>query len=136
MEAEQTISLPEGRVPELRRVFMPKDTNQYGIIFGGLIMSAIDVAAGIVGSKTCNGRAVTAAVDSLSFGKPVHVGDRINVYARLVSVGRTSMKIEVEVFAERAPSLSEVVEVTKGMLTFVAIDDVGHPRPVYAGKEH
>ncbi len=110
---------------------MPADTNPAGDIFGGWLMSMMDLAAGNVAARVSRGRVATIAVDGMAFLTPVHVGDEVSVYARLISVGRTSMKLKVDAY--RRPRESEdKTRVTEGIFTFVAIDDNGRPRPVQA----
>jgi len=113
----------------IRTVTMPADTNPNGDIFGGWIMSQMDHAAGTAAMRRATGRVVTAAVDGMAFISPIHVGDEVSLYASVVSVGNTSMKILVE--AWRRPRDSNAsLRVTKAVFTFVAIDDNGRPRKV------
>ncbi|WP_237153787.1 acyl-CoA thioesterase [Oryzibacter oryziterrae] len=108
---------------------MPRDTNANGDIFGGWVMSQMDVAGGIAAVQRSQGRAVTIAVEAMTFIRPVKVGDVLCVYTTIEKVGRTSMKIQIEAWARRF--MSDVREqVTHGIFTFVAIDDAGRPRPV------
>jgi acyl-CoA thioesterase YciA len=113
----------------IRTVAMPADTNPNGDIFGGWLMSQMDHAAGTAAMRRAGGRAVTAAVDGMAFLTPVHVGDVVSLYAQVVSVGHTSMKILVEAWRQMRES-DEMVQVTKAMFTFVAICPDGRPRPV------
>ena len=106
---------------------MPADTNPDGDIFGGWLMCQMDLAAGIVATRRAAGRAATIAVDSMVFHQPVQVGDEVSVYARIVSTGRTSMKIAVEAW-RRARDRDETVKVTEANFTFVAIDGNRRPR--------
>ena len=110
---------------------MPADANAYGDIFGGWLMSLMDSAAGLVAARRAKGRAVTIAMDGMQFHAPVHVGDEVSVYARLITVGRTSMAIAVESWA-RDRHGEEVRKVTEARFTFVAIDEDRKPRPVPA----
>ncbi|MBK1634623.1 acyl-CoA thioesterase [Rhodovulum adriaticum] len=108
---------------------MPADTNPAGDIFGGWLMSQMDLAAGNVAARVSRGRAATIAVDEMEFHKPVQVGDEVTLYARLLKVGRSSMRIEVR--AWHRPRCQEWTEqVTRGVFTFVAIDADGKARPV------
>ena len=108
---------------------MPADTNANGDIFGGWVMSRMDQAGGIAAIERSRGRAVTITVDAMKFIRPVRVGDVLEVYTVVESIGRTSMKIHVEAWARRF--MTEVHEkVTDANFTFVAIDDNGRPRPV------
>jgi len=113
----------------IRSVTMPADTNPNGDIFGGWIMSQMDHAGGTAAIRRSGGRAVTVAVDGMSFISPVHVGDEVSFYASLASVGNTSMKFLVEAW-RRPRHSAESVRVTKAMFTFVAIDNDGRPRKI------
>ena len=115
--------------PAIRVTAMPADANFNGDIFGGWIMSWMDLAAGNTASRRSQGRAVTAAIDAVSFHHPVHIGDELSVYAKVISVGRTSMKIAVEAW-QRARDGDKTNRVTSATFTFVAIDLQGRPRPV------
>ncbi|AWN43514.1 acyl-CoA thioesterase [Methylobacterium durans] len=113
----------------VRTIAMPADTNANGDIFGGWVLSQMDQAGGIAGVDRAQGRVVTVALDAMTFIRPVRVGDVLCVYTRVASVGRTSMKIEVEAWARRF--CTQVREkVTEATLTFVAIDEAGRPRPI------
>jgi acyl-CoA thioesterase YciA len=112
---------------------MPADTNANGDIFGGWVMSQMDVAGGIAAVDRAQGRAVTVAVESMAFLRPVRVGDVLCVYSRVLDVGRTSMKIQIEAWARRFMTQHRE-KVTEALFTFVAIDDEGRPRPVPAGS--
>jgi acyl-CoA thioesterase YciA len=113
----------------IRTIAMPADCNPNGDIFGGWVMSQMDLAAGNLAARVSHGRCVTVSVDGMSFLRPVKVGDEVSVYCTLVSSGRTSMKINVEAW-RRARITEEEYRVTQGMFTFVAIDAEGKPRPV------
>lgn len=126
---EQPNALPHDRDPVLRVVPMPSDANFTGDIFGGWIMSQVDIAGSIPAVQLAKGRVTTVAVNSFVFKQPVMIGDLVSFYARVVRVGRTSITVEVEVFAQRR-SLHEVVKVTDATLTYVAVDDNRRPRPV------
>ena len=120
--------LPAG-VPMIRTIAMPSDTNPAGDIFGGWLMAQMDLAAGNAAARRARGRCVTIAVDGMAFLSPVHVGDEVSLYARMLSIGRTSMKILVEAW-RRPRHAFDSVQVTKATFTFVAIDENGRPRPV------
>jgi acyl-CoA thioesterase YciA len=122
--------LPEGKVPALRVVPMPADANQNGDIFGGWIMSQVDIAGGTVAHRLARGRVATVAVKEFVFKQPVQIGDVVSFYVELERVGTTSITVTVEVYAERRPEDPEVVKVTEATLTYVAIDREGRPRPV------
>ncbi len=115
--------------PAIRVTAMPADTNPYGDIFGGWLMSLMDNAAGLVAARYSKGRAVTVAMDGMQFHEPVKVGDEVSVYADIERVGRTSLTIEVEAWRRKRHS-EEECKVTEANFTFVAIDDEGRPRPV------
>jgi acyl-CoA thioesterase YciA len=115
--------------PAVRVIAMPADTNPYGDIFGGWLMSLMDSAAGSVAARHSKGRAVTIAVDGMTFLRPVVVGDEVSVFARLVGCGRTSMKIAVEAW-RRTRHDDRSYRVTKADFTFVAIGEDRQPRTV------
>lgn len=108
----------------------PLDTNSAGDIFGGWIMSQVDLAGSIAACRRAGGRTVTVAVNSFHFKKPVYVGDLVSCYATVEQVGNTSLTVRVEVYAERTPAKTECIKVTEATLTYVAVDDNGKPRPV------
>ena len=122
-------SLPDPNDLALLTTAMSADTNPSGDIFGGWLMSMMDLAAGNVASRVSRGRVATIAVDGMVFLTPVHVGDEVSVYARLTSTGRTSMKLQVDAYRRPRESLDKT-RVTEASFTFVAIDDDGRPRPV------
>ena len=122
------MKIPEGKLPALRVVPMPADSNQNGDIFGGWIMAQVDVAGGTVAGRLARGRVATVAVNSFLFKQPVQIGDVVSFYADVVRVGNTSVTVNVEVYAERRPHDPEVVKVTEATLTYVAIDQQGQPR--------
>ena len=123
------VELPKGREVTLRVVPMPSDANYTGDIFGGWIMSQVDIAGSIPALRLARGRIATVAVNSFTFKQPVLIGDLVSFYADIVRVGRTSITVDVEVYAERR-TLNEVVKVTEATLTYVAVDDQRRPRPV------
>jgi acyl-CoA thioesterase YciA len=114
--------------PTLRVMPTPADLNANGDIFGGWIMAQTDIAAGIVAMRRSRGRVVTVAVNSFVFKQPVSVGDIVSLYAEVVATGRTSIKVNVEVYAERHPAQPITVKVTEATLTFVAINQQGEKR--------
>jgi acyl-CoA thioesterase YciA len=124
------LTLPRGKIPALRVVPMPADANHNGDIFGGWIMAQVDVAGGTVAGRVARGRVATVAVNSFTFKQPVQIGDILSLYADVVRIGNTSIKINVEVFAERGREDTKLVKVTEATLTYVAIDRNGKPRPV------
>jgi acyl-CoA thioesterase YciA len=114
--------------PILRVVPMPADANQHGDVFGGWIMSQVDIAGGILAARRANGRVATVAVTSFVFKQPVFVGDRVSFYGIVVRSGRTSITVDVSVFTERSHFRSEVVKVTEATLVYVATDEERKPR--------
>jgi acyl-CoA thioesterase YciA len=122
--------LPAHKQPALRVMPMPADANQNGDIFGGWIMAQVDVAGGTLAGRIARGRIATIAVKEFVFREPVQIGDLLSFYVDLVRTGNTSITVKVEVYAERRPSDPKVVKVTEAVLTYVAIDGAGRPRPV------
>ena len=125
----ESISLPIDKDPTLRVVPMPSDANYSGDIFGGWIMSQVDIAGSIPAAQLAKGRIVTIAVNSFLFKQPVMIGDLVSFYADVVKVGNTSITVDVEVFAQRR-SLHEIVKVTEATLTYVAVDENRKPRVI------
>ena len=119
---------PRGE-PILRVVPGPSDINANGHIFGGWVLSQMDIAAGILASRRANGPVATVAIDKMAFLAPIHLRDLISVYAKIESVGRTSMKVRIEVIASRDRGTTDV-KVTEGVFTFVALDEQHRPRAV------
>jgi acyl-CoA thioesterase YciA len=120
--------LPAGE-PVIRTIAMPADTNPAGDIFGGWLMSQMDLAAGNAAARWAKGRCVTVAVEAMKFVEPVKVGDEVTVWADLIRVGRTSMIFHVS--AWRRPRIGPAVsKVTDAVFTFVALDAEGRPRPI------
>jgi acyl-CoA thioesterase YciA len=117
------------RDPILRIVPGPGDINANGHIFGGWVLSQMDIAAGIVASRRANGSVATVAIDKMEFIEPIHLRDLISVYAEIERVGRTSMAIRIEVVATRDRGQTEK-KVTEAIFTFVALDDEHRPRAV------
>ena len=125
-------ALPQGKEVTLRVVPMPANSNQSGDIFGGWIMAQVDIAGSIPAVRAAKGRVATVAVNSFQFKQPVLVGDVVSFYAEVVRIGRTSITVNVEVYAQRKPEREEVVKVTEATLTYVAIDADRNPRVVSA----
>jgi acyl-CoA thioesterase YciA len=119
---------PDGALT-VRTLAMPADTNPAGDIFGGWVMSQMDIAGGIAASERAGGRVVTVAVASMTFISPVKVGDVLCVYCRIDRVGKTSITIAIEAWARRN-RIADRVKVTKGSYVYVALDADGKPRPV------
>ena len=123
--------LPDGEQPVLRIVPMPADTNAHGTIFGGWVMAQVDIAGSIPAWARAQGPVVTIAVNSFVFKEAVFVGDLVSFYARVLKVGKTSITVDVEVFAQRSRTRSgEAVKVTEAQLTYVAVDERRQPRTV------
>ena len=121
---------PRGSL-QVRTVAMPADTNPSGDIFGGWVLSQMDIAGGTAAAQRANGRVATVAIDAMSFHKPVQVGDILCCFAHIEKVGRSSIAVMIEAWVTRAGSYrQDEVLVTEGRFTFVAIDDGGTPRPV------
>ena len=125
--AEESVQLPKGQ-PALRVMPMPADLNQNGDVFGGWIMAQVDVAGAIPAMRRARGRVATVSVNSFLFKQPVSVGDVVSFYAEVVETGRTSIKVNVEVYAERNPTDPVTVKVTEATLTYVAITQQGVKR--------
>lgn len=119
---------PEGQ-PAIRTIAMPADTNPAGDIFGGWLMSQMDLAAGNLAALTARGRAATVAVEGMRFHEPVKVGDEVSLFARLVRVGRSSMDIHVTAWRRRRHE-EACAKVTCATFSFVALDTEGRPRPI------
>jgi acyl-CoA thioesterase YciA len=117
------------REPVLRIVPGPTDINANGHIFGGWVLSQMDIAAGIVASQRANGPVATVAIEAMKFITPIHIRDIISVYAGVERVGRTSMAVRIEVVATRDRGKTDI-KVTEGLFTFVALDSNTRPRPV------
>ena len=126
---EHLAQLPD-KQPTLRVMPRPADLNANGDVFGGWIMSQVDVAGAIPAMRRARGRVATVSVNSFLFKQPISVGDIVSFYADIVRVGRTSITVKVEVFAERNYANPIVVKVTEAELTYVAIDADGNKREV------
>ncbi len=127
--ANQHTGLP-AKEPVLRVVPMPADVNQHGDIFGGWIMAQVDIAGGVIAARRARGRVATVAVNSFTFKQPVLVGDLVTFFADITKVGRTSVSVSVEVFAQRNPGDLVTVKVTEASLTYVAVGADRRPREV------
>jgi len=125
--AEMMTELPD-RQPTLRVMPMPADVNPQGDVFGGWIMAQVDVSGAIPAMHRARGRVTTVAVNSFLFKQPVSVGDVVSFFAEVVDTGRTSIKVKVEVYAERHPAQPLTVKVTEAVLTYVAINQHGEKR--------
>ena len=131
----EATELPRGGEPVLRVVPMPADANPTGDIFGGWIMSQVDIAGSIPALRVARGRIATVAVNSFVFKQPVLIGDLVSFYAKVVRVGRTSITVDVEVFAQRGVPEEVTVKVTEATLTYVAVDNNRKPRPIDSGTK-
>ncbi len=130
-ENERTKSQPRGRLT-VRTIAMPADTNANGDIFGGWEMAQVDIAGAIPAMRRSRRRVATVSVNSFLFKQPISVADVVSFYADFVKVGRTSITVNVEVYAQRKPEREEVVKVTEATLTYVAVDENRKPRVVSA----
>ena len=123
-------SMPVG-APAIRTIAMPPDTNPAGDIFGGWLMSQMDLAAGNLAARCARGRCATIAVEGMSFHSPVKVGDEVTVWAELIGVGTTSMRFKVSAW-QRARDSERTAKVTEAVFTYVALDSEGRPRQIKA----
>jgi acyl-CoA thioesterase YciA len=129
-----TDSAPEtGSRGELavRTVPMPSDANSNGDIFGGWVLSQMDIAGGIIAARRARGRVVTVTIDAMTFDRPIQVGDWVSIYGHVSAVGNSSITVELETIVQRQLD-EEEIKVTGGQFKFVAIDKEGHPRPLPA----
>ena len=117
---------PRGEL-SLRTLAMPADTNPNGDIFGGWLLSQMDIAGGLAAKDYCNNRVATVAIESMSFNNPVGVGAVVCCHTEMIRVGRTSMRIRIEAWAKSLPHNKERIKVTEGLFTYVAIDEKGNP---------
>jgi acyl-CoA thioesterase YciA len=113
----------------IRTLAMPASTNQNGDIFGGWLLSQMDLAGGVFASKAAKARTVTVAIEAMNFRKPVFVGDLVSVHASLVKIGKTSITVHLEAWVLRRKEMHSIL-VTDGNFTYVAIDDAGHPQVI------
>jgi acyl-CoA thioesterase YciA len=114
----------------IRTLAMPADTNQNGDIFGGWLLSQMDIGGGIFASKVAKSRTVTVAVEAMNFRKPVFVGDVVSVHANLVRIGKTSITVHIEAWVKRRKEMQSIL-VTDGNFTYVSIDEQGHPQAIH-----
>jgi acyl-CoA thioesterase YciA len=121
-------ALPTDRELVMRVMPMPADSNANGDVFGGWIMAQVDLAGAVLPARIAKGRIATVAVDEFVFKQAVSVGDLLSFYAHVLRTGRTSVRVRVEVYAERNPADLHVVKVTEATVTYVAIDRQGRPR--------
>lgn len=123
-------ALPTDRELVLKVIPMPADCNANGDIFGGWVMAQVDLAGAVLPARYVRGRMATVAVNQFIFKQPVRVGDILSFFAHITRLGRTSVTVQVEVFAERFSAQGQYVKVTEASLTYVAIDLEGRPRPI------
>ena len=126
-------SLPQDCDPTLRIVPMPTDTNHAGDVFGGWIMSQVDMAGSLLAIRRAGGRVATVAVNNFVFKHPVFIGDIVSFYAEITKVGRTSITVDVAVYAQRGPREGDkeiCIKVTEAVLTYVAVDEKRRPQVV------
>lgn len=124
------VALPIDKELVLKVIPMPADSNANGDIFGGWVMAQVDLAGSVLPARYAKGRMATVAVNQFIFKQPVRVGDILSFYSEVTRIGRTSITVMVEVFAERFQSQGHYVKVTEASVTYVAIDESGRPRPV------
>ena len=124
------VPLPTDKELVLKVIPMPADCNANGDIFGGWVMAQVDLAGSVIPARHAQGRMATVAVNEFVFKQPVRVGDILSFFASLTRIGRTSITVQVEVYAERFQAKGQYIKVTEASLTYVAIDDSGKPRPI------
>jgi acyl-CoA thioesterase YciA len=124
------LALPTDKELVLKVIPMPADVNANGDIFGGWVMAHVDLAGSVVPARLVDGRMATVAVNQFIFKQPVRVGDILSFFAGITRIGKTSITVQVEVYAERFRAQGKYVKVTEASLTYVAIDEAGKPRPI------
>jgi acyl-CoA thioesterase YciA len=124
------VKLPTDEELVLKVIPMPADANANGDIFGGWVMAQVDLAGSVIPARYTQGRMATVAVNEFIFKQPVRVGDILTFFSKLVRIGRTSITVKVEVYAERFRHQGQYIKVTEASLTYVAIDEQGRPRPI------
>ena len=129
-DTPSSATLPRDRELVMKVIPMPADCNANGDIFGGWVMAQVDLAGSVLPARHVRGRMATVAVTEFVFKQPVRVGDILSFFAGIERIGRTSVTVQVEVFAERYSAQGQYVKVTEARLTYVAIDDQGKPRPI------
>jgi acyl-CoA thioesterase YciA len=129
MEAKESSGQPPNVGPALRAIAMPADTNPQGDIFGGWLLSQMDLAGGTVATRRASGRTATVAITGMSFHRPVFIGDEVTCYAEIVRIGTTSITVKVESWVRRGTG-NEYIAVTEGTFTYVAVDGDRRPRRV------
>lgn len=124
------VELPTDKELVLKVIPLPADCNANGDIFGGWVMAQVDLAGSVLPARRAQGRMATVAVNQFVFKQPVRVGDLLSFYSEVTHVGRTSITVNVEVYAERIRTQGRYLKVTQASVTYVAIDDQGRPRPL------
>ncbi|QDL39080.1 acyl-CoA thioesterase [Rhodoferax sediminis] len=124
------VELPTDKELVLKVIPLPADCNANGDIFGGWVMAQVDLAGSVLPARRAQGRMATVAVNQFVFKQPVRVGDLLSFYSEITHVGRTSITVNVEVYAERIRTQGRYLKVTQASVTYVAIDDQGRPRPL------
>ena len=119
--------------PVIRTIPMPADLNGNGDVFGGWVLSQMDIAGGLIAARQAQGRVATVAVEAMTFHRPIYVGDVVSLYGRVSKVGTTSVHVHIETMVERHDRPDEI-KVTEGTFIYVAIDERGRPRPVPKGR--
>ena len=125
-----SVSLPLDKELVLKVIPLPADCNANGDIFGGWVMAQVDLAGSVIPARHTQGRMATVAVNEFVFKQPVRVGDILSFFSELTRIGRTSVTVKVEVFAERFINQGNYIKVTEASVTYVAIDELGHPREI------
>ena len=129
MQASEATGAPPRAEPALRAIAMPADANPRGDIFGGWLLSQMDLAGGTAATRRAKGRTVTVAITAMTFHRPVFIGDEVSCYAEIIKVGRTSITVKVESWVRRGIG-EEQIAVTEGIFTYVAVDEDRKPCPV------
>ncbi len=122
--------LPPDCPVALQTIAMPADANPAGDIFGGWVLSQMDLAGGVVARRHVTGRFATVAIEAMKFHKPVAVGDLVSCYGEIVRIGRTSVAVHLETWVRRGSGAEPPVKVTEGVFTYVALDENRRPRPI------
>jgi len=128
--SSEPVALPTDKELVLKVISMPGDTNGNGDIFGGWVMAQVDLAGSVLPARYTQGRMATVAVNEFVFKQPVRVGDILSFFSSVTRIGRTSVTVQVEVYAENFERQGQYMKVTQALLTYVAIDDHGRPRPI------
>ena len=130
--SSEPVALPTDKELVLKVIPMPGDTNGNGDIFGGWVMAQVDLAGAVLPARYAQGRMATVAVNEFVFKQPVRVGDILSFFSSVTRIGRSSITVQVEVYAERFSRQGHYIKVTQALLTYVAIDEQGRPRPIEA----